>query len=429
MRTLRRLAFWALDAIKGGRVRRHYNDICKILTEGKPNTRRLNELLHHASETTSFYSAFSDDCISSYPVINKTVIRENYDSMLSSAFTGKPLRKVSTSGSTGTPFRVVWDREKRNRQIADLLVFNNLAGQKFGDPYMYFRVWSSGTKQSRLKQFLQNATPIDIRNLDKNTFEYIRRKLKSGSVNACIGYASTYEHLVKYFISQGDTPDLFKVKTFITSSEVMTPEIKSMIKKTVGCELADRYSNEENGFLAQAIGEKGVFDVNIASFYLEILKEDSDEPADIGEVGRIVITDLYGYALPMIRYDTGDLAIKLEEKDGCVTKISSIQGRRADVIYTTSGKKITSHAFGVYMKAFESIKQYQIIQNGVNDYSLVLNGAQGCYDDAGIIKVIKELLGDNANVRIDHVDVIPTLASGKFKRTVCNYEFNENNYN
>ena len=58
---------------------------------------------------------------------------------------------------------------------------------------------------------------------------------------------------------------------------------------------------------------------------------DSDEPVEEGEVGRLVITDLFNYAFPMIRYDTGDLGI-MANHDSEWSTVRDVYGRRRDVI-------------------------------------------------------------------------------------------------
>jgi phenylacetate-CoA ligase len=41
--------------------------------------------------------------------------------------------------------------------------------------------------------------------------------------------------------------------------------------------------------------------------YAEIL-DDADRPCAPGEVGRVVVSTLHNYAMPLFRYDLGDLA-------------------------------------------------------------------------------------------------------------------------
>lgn len=418
---IRRTGFWTLDRVKGGQIKKNYLDIKKRMENMQVNSEALDELLKYAVSTTPFYENIRSDDIRSFPVITKNLLKEKWNDFHSSAYNG-PVHLMSTSGSTGTPFTMEWDMGKRNRQLAELIYFNELAGQKLGQPYIYFRVWTDKNRKSKKEQWMQNLFPIDILHLDDQVLEEIRQRLKSRPyINSCLAYASTYEHIIRYLRSQGDTPEIFHVKSLISGSEVLGMEMKKMIKETMGCLVVDRYSNEENGFLAQTGDVSEDFKVNIASFFIEILKQDSDEDAEIGETGRVVVTDLYSRAVPMIRYDTGDLAVKGSEKDGWTTMLKSIQGRRVDVIYDTSGRKLTAHTWSVYMWKYDKLKQYQFIQEGQKEYLLKLNGAEGIYDDEEIQEYLKTVLGNDAEIKIEHVTGIPVLASGKFKKTVCHY--------
>lgn len=107
---------------------------------------------------------------------------------------------------------------------------------------------------------------------------------------------------------------MFHTKTFISGSEVLSMEMKQQIVDTIGCNIIDRYSNEENGFIAQTLNNSDEFKVNTSGFKIEVLKQNSNEPAKIGEVGRIVVTDLYSFAVPLIRYDTGILPLKRKKR-------------------------------------------------------------------------------------------------------------------
>lgn len=420
---VRRTAFWTLDALKGGTIKKHYNDIKYKMLNHTDQSQQLQKLLNHANHTTKFYKNLNVQDFKEFPVLNKQDFKERFDEFQSELFVNKPLHQMSTSGSTGTPFVVNQDMNKRKRTLADIIYFNEIAGQKLGDKYIFFRVWTEKNKKSKLEQFKQNLIPIDILHLDDASLEKIRLLLKhKKSINSALAYASTYEHLVNYLYSCGDTPEMFNIKSFISGSEVLNMNIKQRIKETIGCNIIDRYSNQENGIIAQTDDLSDEFIVNTASYYVELLKLDSDEEAEVGELGRIVITDLYNFAMPMIRYDTGDLAIKCEESKGTVRKFRSVQGRQVDTFYDTKGNKITAHAWSVYMWKFNRLKQYQFIQNGQKDYILKVNGAEGIYTKEELDSTIREIVGQDARIEIQYVDSIPVLASGKFKKTICNFK-------
>ena len=420
---IRRTAFWSLDAVRGGDIRKNYKEIKMLNENGILNKAQLKIILEHAVKNVKYYSNMDSNNFYSFPVINKNIIKEHWQELHAENYYGKPVHYMSTSGSTGTPFTMEWDMGKRRRQMAELIYFNELGGQKLGQKYAYFRVWTDKNRKSRRELWMQNLIPFNILHLDNDTLEGIRQRLKKRPyINSCLAYASTYEYLAKYLYTCGDKPEMFHVKTLFSGSEVLSMDSKKFIKSVLGCKVIDRYSNEENGFLAQSTDMSDEFIVNVSGFKIEILKQDCDEPAEIGEVGRVVVTDLYSMAVPLIRYDTGDLAIAASSKSGWTTVLKTIQGRRVDVIYDTQGGRLTGHTLSVYMWRFEKLKQYQFIQEDKDRYVVKVNGAEGIYTDNEIIDYLKPIFGQDAKITVEHVEGIPTLASGKFKKTICRYQ-------
>lgn len=420
----RRELFWLLDRLNGSNIKKHLNNIRYHSQYGEIQGSQLDDLLSHAVSTVPFYNNISGkNSVQNFPVVSKESYKSKFDSFQSSLFINKRLHQMSTSGSTGTPFCVYQDLKKRARNIADLIYFNELGGQNLGDRFIFFRVWTDNNKKSKFEQFKQNLVPVDILHLDEVSLQNIRQLLKADKkINSALAYASTYEHLANYLSKCGDTSDMFHIKSLFTSSEVLDMSAKRRIVGTLGCSVYDRYSNQECGIIAQTKDLSEEFLVNIASYYVELLKIDSDEPAKMGELGRIVVTDLFNFAMPIIRYDTGDLAIKCVESNGGEIKLKSIQGRRVDVIYDTSGRELTPHTWSVYMWKFDKLKQYQFIQNGEKEYLLKVSGADGVYSDRDFDDTLRGILGSDADIKVEFVETIPVLRSGKFKKTICNYK-------
>ena len=74
------------------------------------------------------------------------------------------------------------------------------------------------------------------------------------------------------------------------------------------------------------------------------------------------------------------------------------------------------------MWRFTELRQYQFVQNGKNDYLLKLNAQPNTIvRELELLNAIKDYVGDDANIRIEYVDEIPLLASGKRKQVICNY--------
>lgn len=413
--------FWISDFFKGGKIRKAYKDIEKCYYNGNEDIEQdISNLLEHAKKTSKFYGKYTGNKIQEFPVMNKRLIIDNYDDIKSSDYIGKKLHKMSTSGSTGTPFTVIQDKIKRSRVIAEVLFFGKKCGYTFGQKQVFFRVWVKSVKKSKLKQFLQNMITEDISNLDSNKMEHIKEILTTDKkIRNILSYASTMGQVSKYLLERNYKPKDFSVKSIICGSELLQDETRNNLKKVFGCNVVSRYANEENGIFGQECLEKQEFHLNTSSYYFEFLKLDEDKPAEKGELARIVVTDLYNYALPMIRYDTGDLAI-VGEAD-CDVKVNNvikeIFGRRVDLIYNTKGEALSPHTITNNMWEVKNIKQFKFTQISQNEYVILLNIEKN-FDkkqEKEIREKFETILGNNARVKIDYIDEIPVLASGKRK--------------
>lgn len=421
---MRNRGFWTIDWLKGRTVRKHYIDI-KNTMQRKENVNKAREslqsLLTHATQNCSFYAPFANTPISEFPIIDKDLIRSRHSEFLAKPFVTAKLHRMSTSGSTGTPFSVVQNYEKRSRVLAEIVYFGELCGYTIGQRYAFIRSWNSQSRKSPLESFLQNLIAIDTSRLDEESLETMRSLLKRDKRLSCIlGYASSLDLLAQHLLEKGETPESFKrMKVVISGSEILSDKARRNLKRVFGCNVVSRYSNQENGLIAQEVSDN-VFLINRASYYLEFLKPNSDDYAQPGELSRIVLTDLFNYAMPMIRYDTGDLAIFDEHPDyGRV--ITSIEGRVRDFFYDTQDRLLSPSAITVQMWEFDRLRQFQFIQDGRAKYLLKVNGARGVYEDDDFIEVIENIVGKNANITIEHVDGIPQLQSGKFRQVICNY--------
>ena len=142
---IRKIAFWGYDYLKGSRIRRHVRDLENAFDDPEKGKRladeRLERFLDHSCKTTPFYKKFAGKKLEEFPVIQKKTIKDNYDDFLSCAYDKTQLVSTTTSGSYGTPFRFYITKEKRCRQLAEILFFNGWAGYRVGMRYAQIRVY------------------------------------------------------------------------------------------------------------------------------------------------------------------------------------------------------------------------------------------------------------------------------------------------
>ncbi|MCG2461188.1 CoF synthetase [Flavobacteriaceae bacterium F89] len=425
----RKIAFWLWDSLKTNPIRKHLASI-KMINENPfgqasriKNEGALKNLLKHAINTVPFYNDISSEGIESYPVVNKNLIKNNFGSFESSSFHNTKRIKQTTSGSTGTPFTVLHDINKRNRNTADTIYFGELAGYNLGSKLFYLKKWNDQNYKSISLQWKQNIIPVDVFDLNDKEISSLIGQLKTGNKDKnLLGYASAYDAIARYIQKENLGALEVNVKSIIAMSEALSDTTKKILGNCFKCDVLSRYSNIENGILAQQIpGFNNNFLINSASYYIEILDFNSDNQVKNGEPGRIVVTDLFNYAMPMIRYDTGDVGkYDIIEKNGnSFPVLRDIEGRKMDIIFNTNGEIISSFLVTNSMWKYDELRQYQFIQKSKIHYLFKLNIDGSFEREEELITEFKSYLGRDALIDVEYVDEIPILFSGK-RRKVAN---------
>lgn len=73
-------------------------------------------------------------------------------------------------------------------------------------------------------------------------------------------------------------------------------------------------------------------------------------------------------------------------------------------------------------RKYDNLLEYQLIQENMMHFTLKLESVRGMYTDDDFKDTIRNLVGSDVFVAIEHVDKIPHLSSGKFKKVICNYK-------
>lgn len=418
---IRNTAFWLLDFAKGGNIKRHVAEIKESIELQDESIRRARQdaklklILAHSVKTVPFYKNHNAGSIQDFPVVDKNFIRERADEFLSTDFNDSNRFKAVTSGSTGTPFKVFHDKNKKQRNSADTIYFAKRAGFNVGDKLVYLKIWSENNKKSKLLRLMQNIHPLDVIHLNDDKIRNFIKEIENSKARiGFLGYSSALE-LVARYLEKNNSPAInANVESIISMSEGLNQYTKDTLPKFFKVNPVSRYSNIENGIIAQQeIDGKNEFLINDASYIVEIFDFESDVPVKNGELGRIVVTDLYNCAMPMIRYDTGDVGAFLPGKSNYFERI---EGRKLDLIYDTKGNLISSYIVYKNMWQYTEISQYQFVQYGEKDYVFKINTTESFQKEEKLVNEFKEYLGQDANFTVEYVDEIPLLASGKRKK-------------
>ncbi|MFZ1363239.1 MAG: hypothetical protein WAS05_09990 [Candidatus Nanopelagicales bacterium] len=429
-KNVRARALFSFDSIlQKGQIQQFVNqtDLLNLDTVMAVQQRRqdLEVFLRYAVSKTRFYAGLDlSGGLGKFPVIDKSVVKEHSESMLSSEFLTDELFKAETSGSTGIPLAVFHSRYKRRLMNAESIYFGEQGGYTFGQKLFMLLNWSTRKQRSKLDRLLVNFEFLDVLRFDQQcALELIERLQNSRRTCSLLAFPSGLHVVVKAAENVGIEKVNTRLTSVITQSEVSYPDLRARVERLFGVKPFDRYGLEEFGIVAQqTLSSPEDYVVNRASKYVEIMSVDSDEPVKVGELGRVVVTDVSGLAQPMIRYDTGDLAILVEQDSaGCASKIREIQGRRLDQIYDAKDQQISPWVFNHTYWKYPEIQQYQIVQTGSGEYALKISAPKEFEGDESFRRELEGHLGEGARVRLERVANIPVLKSGKQKVVVSEY--------
>tara|TARA_R110002049_G_scaffold116271_3_gene268723 strand:- start:3398 stop:4702 length:1305 start_codon:yes stop_codon:yes gene_type:complete len=427
MNKLRYNGFWLLDRLKGGPLKKDLNDISNsfqmssfsvLQNQKAPILKKLLDTVVNASEFYHKYKSYKS--LDDFPIINKLTIKENFDTINILPNTSKDIVKVSSSGSTGIPFSIYWTKKKAIRNKADVIFYANSAGYTIGDQLLFVRLWSKKYRKHFFIKKALNLVQVDIESLtDKNIATFIANIKSEKHPKGFIGYPSGFEKICNYLDKIKSPPLDCNIQSIIATSETLYDNVREKMAYYFKAPVVSRYSNEENGIISQQmIGDK-YYTINWSSFYVEIFDINEDKPLNHGELGRIIVTDLYNLATPMIRYDTGDLGRFCNFENDKIPKLEDVVGRSKDILYNTNGEIVSPFIIHTHLYNYPELNQFQIIQKDKYDYIFKINCTSKFKKEDEFTSLFKSYLGSDANILIEYTNEIPLLSSGK-RRIIVN---------
>jgi phenylacetate-CoA ligase len=162
-------------------------------------------------------------------------------------------------------------------------------------------------------------------------------------------------------------PDLRVVSTY---GEPLPPDVRAACRETWGVPVQDAYSCEEAGFIALQCPRYEHYHVQSESALVEVL-DDEGRPCAPGRIGKVVLTPLHAFAMPLLRYAIGDYA---EVGDACpcgrgLPVLTRILGRRRNQVSLPDGRRLFPDV-GALWAAIPDVDQIQAIQRGAEDVEI-----------------------------------------------------------
>jgi phenylacetate-CoA ligase len=398
----------------------------------------LRDILSYAHESVPFYRKYFSKSpekdplnLSDWPVLTRDDLWNHSPELQS--LVDQPWRSWThaSGGSTGKPVSVVHDeyfaaKAQALRRLCSELFFD-------GPHYNQLILWGMSAEverekkspqgiKSALKDYLRER--MEIKTSHVNTFEFTKEKfdecvdiLRHQKPDYIFGYAGSVYELAKYLDEQGIEPPK-PPKVIGTTAQTLHPFMRERIEKVFRCRVCDHYGSREVGPIAWQHPDGAMCFPKFFS-KVEVVDEQND-PVAIGEQGRILVTTLHNFSMPLIRYDIGDMGVLGEDmlyKGYPFSTLASISGRCSEEFTNVRGSRICGPFFINLFYYRDWLDQFYIVQRDY-DHVEIMYVAKGDTpipeeEKAELDARIKTVMTDECRVTWTKVDNIPTTKSGK----------------
>jgi len=325
-----------------------------------------------------------------------------------------------TGGSTGQPVSFLQENDYRAANLAATARHDRWAGWDFGERTAL--LWGADRdlaaahpRRERLElRWLRRQVELDAFGMGREEMERFARLLTRFRPRVIRGYASALVLFARHLQSH---PLPFPApKGIISCAETLTDPMRRDVEQVFGAPVFDRYGSREFGLIASQC-ERGAYHVNTRGVYVEIL--DGRQRAAPGSAGRVVITGLASRSMPLLRYDTGDVAeVPVEGRCECgrgLPVMGRVHGRASNFIAAPDGRLVHGEFFTHLFYGRDCVREFALHQDAEGTLVLSVAGEgealQGQLEE--IVEAIHQRLGGQARLSVHLVPRIEASASGK----------------
>jgi phenylacetate-CoA ligase len=236
-----------------------------------------------------------------------------------------------------------------------------------------------------------------------------------------LGYPSALLAIARIADAEGwRLPNLCGLRTF---GEILEPECRETCQRVFGVKVVDMYSSQEVGYIALQCPDCPHYHVQSENLLVEIL-DDNGNPCSPGQTGRVVVTTLHNFVMPLMRYDIGDYA-ELGPRCACgrgLPVLTRILGRQRNLLVMPDGtRRWPVFTAGERPEELPPFYQFQVVQRSRQQIEVLAVRDQPFTGDeeARVRTYMQQTLGYPFEVVLRRVDAIARSRTGKFEDFIC----------
>ncbi|MGD9597417.1 MAG: phenylacetate--CoA ligase family protein [Steroidobacteraceae bacterium] len=363
--------------------------------------------------------------LSKIPVLTRETLHDRFEDLKSDEFEAHQPILGQSGGSTGKRRHFWLSQRSFDLEIAAVWRHYNAAGYGHGDRCAALYLPLEGVLADRLHwdEWESRLRYLNTRQLSRERLHAMVGAAVSFRAKVLWTYPSHLEMFVQYVEETGD--DRFRPRVIVTNAEVLYEHQREHARRVLGCDVFDWYGLGEHVAAAAECEQHG-YHIPEEIVAVEIIAGDRQAPE--GEPGEIIGTCFENYAQPLIRYRTGDYAVRRHDRCSCGrahAMLREIGGRTQDIVSTPEGGwcAFRHGLFGV--DEVPGLHAVQLEQVEVRRFVAHAVAPQGLSEEArGILaKRVIEAIGFDAAVEIVLVEDIPRTERGKRRLVISRVPF------
>ena len=364
-------------------------------------------------------AAIDADSFLRWPVLTKTEIREHGQDLVANGIPAShgSISWSTTSGSTGQPLRAATSGIAALFQQALLLRMQSWYGVDPQSKLAVIRMTAetpySGSWGAPTDLAFRTGPAVKL-----SAFESHEKQLDwlcREQPGCLIVHNANLQALLRRSRLHGKAPR--GLRTVMGFSDMASPGLRSMVRDIWNAEYFDTYSCAELGPLALQCREHANLHLQSERGFLEVLGADGAACAT-GEIGRVVVTDLHNFAMPLIRYDLGDYA-RLGPPCPCgrgLPVLAGIAGRGGQIAVDPTGRSFFPRLNFDFWLDVAAVQQWQVAQLAPANLEVRYVGERELTADeqSQLTSAIRNAMRYDYRIAFTRLPVIPHAPGGKF---------------
>ena len=377
-----------------------FKKLKKLLISSNLNVPYYNKLFKKINfDPLTDFKSLND--LKKIPILEQEVVRKNPGEFINKK--SKNFSSLNTSGTSGQPFTALVDDAHWVVEQAVIWRQWKSFGYKFRDKIALLRSYTPEKNDTLIKvDYLRNFIYYSPYHLsDENCADFYKDMVRR-EIKFLRGYPSSIKIFTSY--CKRNQLKINSLKGILLASETLLENDKKYIKDYFNVPVINHYGLAECVvMIGNIFSDKHLYNYDDYG-YLELIK--------YGKKINIIGTNLNNHAMPLIRYNTNDMALiesNDEDKKIKLKQIKSIAGRQNEYIITNKEKIPLTNIYTIFSK-HQNIAKWQIVQRRINKLDVLLLCAEKDKD------IIKEKLINDLSI-LERKDInINVIFTSEFER-------------